>query len=80
MRVLFGIVIGAALTIGGAFISDSWSGGPEAVPTSDAGSASAMPAPPHRTMVNWDVVSENMRSASRRAREVWSTLSQKIQS
>jgi hypothetical protein len=29
-------------------------------------------------MVNWDVVAENVRIVSRRAREAWSTLSHKV--
>lgn len=80
MRVLFGIILGAALTIGGAFISDSWSSGPGAAPTPNPGPSSSTTTLPHRNMVNWDVVSDNMRSASRRAREAWSALSQKVQS
>ena len=48
MRVLLGMIIGAALTIGGAYISDTWPTGPAASSTIE-----------HRSMVNWDVVSDN---------------------
>jgi hypothetical protein len=78
MRVLFGMILGATLIVGAAFISDSWSSGSSATPTTDP-SATPATALPHRNMVNWDVVSENMRTASRRAREAWSALSQKVQ-
>jgi hypothetical protein len=70
MRVLFGILIGALLTIGGAYISDSWSTGP----------ASATTTVEHRPMVNWDVVGENFRVVRERANEAWNRLSHKLSS
>ena len=39
MRVLFGIILGVALTVGVAFISDTWATGP--VATDGSGSAQA---------------------------------------
>jgi hypothetical protein len=74
MRVLFGIIIGVALTVSVAFISDTWTSGP--VTTTGSGSATAA----HRQMVNWDVVGDNMRIARERAREAWMKLSHKITS
>ncbi|MEA2979401.1 MAG: hypothetical protein QOF91_3657 [Alphaproteobacteria bacterium] len=74
MRVLFGIVLGAALTVGVAFISDTWATGRSA--TDGSGSATAE----RRNMVNWDVVGDNMRIASERAREAWTRISHKIAS
>ena len=68
MRVLLGIIIGAMLTVGGAFIADSWATGP----------ASANGTVEHRTMVNWDVVGENFRVVRARANEVWNKLSHKM--
>jgi hypothetical protein len=73
MRVLFGIILGVALTVSVAFVSDTWATGP-----STDGSGSAVVE--HRNMVNWDVVGENMRIARERARESWSKISHKIAS
>lgn len=74
MRVLFGIILGVALTVGVAFVSDTWSAGPSTT------NGSAPAGVEHRTMVNWDVVGENMRIARERAREAWTKLSQKVSS
>jgi len=65
MRVLFGMIVGAALTIGGAYMHDSVyasvSQEPPAVSTD-------------RPMVNWDVASAFARRASAAAREQWNKL------
>ena len=74
MRVLFGIILGVALTVSVAFISDTWTSGP--VTTTGSGSATAA----HRQMVNWDVVGENVRIARDRMQETWSRISQKTAS
>jgi len=74
MRVLFGIILGVALTVSVAFISDTWATGPAT--TTGSGSAVAE----HRPMVNWDVVNTNMRIAQERAREAWNNLSRKVTS
>ena len=74
MRVLFGIILGVALTVSVAFISDTWNTGP----ATTTGSGSAVVE--HRQMVNWDVVGDNMRIAQERAREAWIKLSQKVTS
>jgi hypothetical protein len=73
MRVLFGMILGALLTVGGAFVHDTWSVGPS---TTGAG----VDVTTHRQMVNWDVVGDSFRVVSDRAREGWSALSQKISS
>jgi hypothetical protein len=53
-----GMILGAALTVGAAYISDSTSSrSPEA-----------------RPMVNWDVVSKNFDGWSEFARESWKKL------
>ena len=70
MRVLFGIVLGALLTIGVAFVHDSWS------PPATTGAT----VTDQRAMVNWDVVGDNLRRVGQRAREAWTTLSQKVAS
>jgi hypothetical protein len=70
MRLLFGIILGAFLTIGGAFIYDTWgTSRPSATQTVE-----------YRPMVNWDVVNENWRVVRQRAREAWTTLSHKVTS
>jgi hypothetical protein len=74
MRVLFGIILGVALTVSVAFISDTWTTGP----ATTTGSGSSVTE--HRQMVNWDVVGANMRVAQERAREAWMKLSHKITS
>jgi len=74
MRVLFGIILGVALTVSVAFISDSLTTGP----ATTTGSESATVA--HRQMVNWDVVGNNMRVAQERVRAAWMKLSHKITS
>lgn len=66
MRLLFGMIFGAALTIGGAYISDTWPGG------TTNGTVE------HRPMVNWDVVSNNFAIARERAQDVWNNLSHKM--
>ena len=68
MRVLFGMILGAMLIVGIAFISDTWATGP----ATESGAAG------HRMMVNWDVVDENMRIVHRHARDMWSKLSHKV--
>jgi hypothetical protein len=55
MRLLLGIILGCALTIGGAYIADQ----------TNAGSAGARP------MVNWDVVAKNWDGLTDFARESW---------
>jgi hypothetical protein len=67
MRLLLGIIIGALLTVSVAFVADNWN----APKTSDGG---------HRTMVNWDVVDDNLRIVRHRAQEMWTRLSHKMAS
>jgi hypothetical protein len=68
MRVFFGIILGALLTVAVAFITDNW----RTNPTNTAAD--------QRVMVNWDVVGENLRGVRHRAHEVWTKLSQKVAS
>jgi len=70
MRVLFGIILGVALTVAVAFIADS-----SATAPATTGSGSAVV---HRNMVNWDVVGDNMRIARDRLHNAWSKLSHKM--
>jgi hypothetical protein len=72
MRVLFRLILGVALTVGVAFISDTRPTGP----ATTTGSGSAV----ERQMVNWDVVGENMRIARERLHAAWSKLSQRAAS
>ena len=62
MRVLIGIILGAVLTIGGAYLYDSRT-------TAATSSASAQ-----RPMVNWDVVSTKWNHLSERARAEWTRI------
>jgi hypothetical protein len=74
MRVLFGIIVGVALTVSVAFISDSLTTDPATTTGSNTATVT------HRAMVNWDVVGENMRVAQERVRAGWIKLSHKIAS
>jgi hypothetical protein len=55
MRTLFGIILGAAITVGAAYMHDS--------------SATKSGAGPARTIVNWDVAAEVTDSFLRSARQ-----------
>ncbi|MGE3148837.1 MAG: hypothetical protein AB7K04_07200 [Pseudorhodoplanes sp.] len=66
MRLFTGMILGAALTVLGAYFYDS-----AHAPAVVAGNAPAE----YRTMVNWDVVGENWQNLKRRAQAEWSRLS-----
>jgi len=68
MRLLFGIIIGIGLTIGGAYLYDSMGGG-----TTDTASGATTTRP----MVNWDVVNRNWQSATSRMKREWDRLAAK---
>jgi hypothetical protein len=55
MRLVFGIILGCALTVGGAYVADNTR-------------SSATDA---RPMVNWDVVARNAGSLSGLVRDSW---------
>jgi hypothetical protein len=55
MRLIFGIILGFALTVGGAYVADSM----------------AAPGPEVKPMVNWDVVGKNVDSLAGWAKEGW---------
>ena len=55
MRTFFGIIIGIALTIGGAYVTDSITGN----------------SPTARPMVNWDVVGQHVDNLTAFARDSW---------
>jgi hypothetical protein len=61
MRVLIGIILGAALTVGGAYLYDSH--------MAQGASASAQ-----RPMVNWDVVGTKWNHLTERARAEWNRI------
>ena len=63
MRVFFGMILGSLLTISAAYIHD-------ANRTDEAGI--------QRTMVNWDVVSENFQAAKTRVQREWTQLSARL--
>jgi hypothetical protein len=55
MRFIFGLIIGCALTVGGAYVTDQMSA----------------PAAGAKPMVNWDVVAKNLDSVTTLAKEGW---------
>lgn len=61
MRLLLGMILGAALTIGGAYVSDT-----ATKPTGSAGE--------YRPMVNWDVVGRNVDSVTTMIKQGWAKL------
>jgi hypothetical protein len=61
MRLIFGMILGAALTIGGAYISD----------TSTKSPGTGVDA---RPMVNWDVVGKNFDSLTALVKQGWAKL------
>jgi hypothetical protein len=65
MRFLLGLVLGVFLTVSAAYIYDS---------------GRADQAGLQRTMVNWDVVSENWQAAKARMQREWSELSSRMNS
>jgi len=64
MRVLFGIVLGIALTIGVAYVYDS----------THAAMAASTPTISQRPLVNWDVVAFKWHELAARARTEWRRL------
>jgi hypothetical protein len=58
MRLILGMVLGCALTIGAAYVVDHRSSGPAMV----------------RPMVNWEVVAQNWDRLAARARTEWERL------
>lgn len=65
MRVLFGMMLGALLTVFAAYIHDS-------ARTGEAGLS--------RNMVNWEIVSENWQAAKTGVQRGWTQLSAKLNS
>jgi hypothetical protein len=61
MRLLLGIILGAVLTVGGAYLYDS----------NHALSADSAAASAQRPMVNWDVVGTKWQHLTERARAEW---------
>ena len=63
MRLLIGIILGALITVGGAYVYDST----HAPPTATA-------AATERPLVNWDVVATKWNGLAVRARTEWTRL------
>jgi hypothetical protein len=70
MRILFWMVLGAALTIGVAYFHDSGTAS-----TATTGSSTTIS---QRNMVNWDVVSHNWSHMRQRMQDTWTSLSHKM--
>ena len=62
MRLLLGMILGAALTVGGAYISDT-----ATKPAAGSGAES-------RPMVNWDVVGRNFDAFTAMVKDGWARL------
>ena len=62
MRFLLGIILGALLTVGAAFVADSMTSG-------DSASSAE-----HRSIVNWDVAEERFHTFVTYTREEWDKL------
>ncbi|HZT25450.1 MAG TPA: hypothetical protein VFA57_07075 [Pseudolabrys sp.] len=67
MRVLLGLILGALLTVGGAYLYDSH----------HAATALNAPANAQRPLVNWDVVAVKWDHLTTRARAEWHRLASK---
>lgn len=67
MRLLFGIILGIGLTVGGAYLYDSFGGTTDTSPGATAS----------RPMVNWDVVDKNWQRATTRVKREWDRLAAK---
>lgn len=65
MRLLFGIILGALLTIGGAYLYDSHNALEATNATTNA------PTSAQRPMVNWDIVNTKWQHLTDRARSEW---------
>jgi hypothetical protein len=61
MRLIFGMILGAALTVGGAYVSDT-------------ASKSSGPGVENRPMVNWDVVGRNVDTLATMIKQGWAKL------
>ncbi|HZL32137.1 MAG TPA: hypothetical protein VFC54_13910 [Pseudolabrys sp.] len=68
MRLLLGIILGAVLTVGGAYLYDSH----------HAMAAIDTPASAQRPMVNWDVVGTKWHHLTERARSEWARVTANI--
>jgi hypothetical protein len=64
MRVLFGIIIGVVLTVGGAYVYDSH----------NALNAANAPATAQEPLVNWQTVTVKWQHLTERARSEWNRL------
>jgi hypothetical protein len=64
MRLLFGIILGVFLTIGGAYLYDSHN-------ALDATNATNATTSAQRPMVNWDIVNTKWQHLTDRARSEW---------
>jgi hypothetical protein len=62
MRILFGIILGGLLTVGGAYLYDSH----------NTMAAANAPTSQQRPLVNWDVVGTKLQQLTERARTEWS--------
>ncbi|MBS0533219.1 MAG: hypothetical protein JSR72_04100 [Proteobacteria bacterium] len=75
MRLLLGMILGAFLTIGGAYIYDSGQGNTAAGDTT-TGSANTLAS---RPMVNWDVVGVKWHELTEGARHQWNRVTANVQ-
>jgi hypothetical protein len=67
MRVFLGMILGAILTISGAYLIDSYNAGPNTTA-----------AQAENRMVNWDVADRNWQSFKSRVQSEWTRLSSSL--
>jgi hypothetical protein len=75
MRVFLGMILGAVLTIGAAYLADSIATGPQV--TSAPVTEQRVEPSARRTMVNWDVVGRRWESLKQRVENEWVRLSER---
>ncbi|MBS0245854.1 MAG: hypothetical protein JSR61_04475 [Proteobacteria bacterium] len=75
MRLLLGMILGAALTIGGAYLYDN---GRSNTAAGDATTGSAVTTA-SRPMVNWDVVNLKWHELTEGARHQWNRVTANVQ-
>ena len=68
MQTFFGMILGALLLTGGVYVYDS-------MQTSTV--ANGQVAQANRTIVNWDVATEDLKALKARAHEDWTRISSK---
>ena len=70
MRFILGLIVGVALTVGGAYLHDT-SAGPGPLPPAPIPDTAAPPLPERANIVNWDVVGAIVREQTAFIKGIW---------